>query len=135
MKKYLYLMIVALFATMSVALTSCSSDDDEPKGTDGTIVGTWRVDTMKMGDMWQVDYVRFKENGTYESVAVINVTGELDLVPDSGTWHRDGNNITIDGLTAPIKELNDKKMVLGIGGGSITYNRCPDSEMDRYLDD
>lgn len=30
MKKYLYLFFVALFATMSVALTSCGDDDDEP---------------------------------------------------------------------------------------------------------
>ncbi len=30
MKKYLYLLFVALFATMSVALTSCGDDDDEP---------------------------------------------------------------------------------------------------------
>lgn len=30
MKKYLYLLFVALFATMSFALTSCGDDDDEP---------------------------------------------------------------------------------------------------------
>ncbi len=30
MKKYLYLLFVALFATMSFSLTSCGDDDDEP---------------------------------------------------------------------------------------------------------
>lgn len=30
MKKYLYFLFVALFATMSFALTSCGDDDDEP---------------------------------------------------------------------------------------------------------
>lgn len=30
MKKYFYLFFVALFATMSFTLTSCSDDDDEP---------------------------------------------------------------------------------------------------------
>lgn len=32
MKKYIYLLFVALFATMSFSLTSCSDDDDEPNG-------------------------------------------------------------------------------------------------------
>ena len=44
MKKYLYF-FVALFATMSFTLTSCSDDDDEPNGNNGskssfTIKGT-----------------------------------------------------------------------------------------------
>lgn len=30
MKKYLYLLFVAIFAIMSVALTSCGDDDNEP---------------------------------------------------------------------------------------------------------
>lgn len=30
MKKYFYFLFVALFATMSFALTSCGDDDDEP---------------------------------------------------------------------------------------------------------
>lgn len=35
MKKYLYF-FVALFATMSLTLTSCSDDDDEPNGDNGS---------------------------------------------------------------------------------------------------
>ena len=35
MKKYLYF-FVALFATMSFTLTSCSDDDDEPNGNNGS---------------------------------------------------------------------------------------------------
>lgn len=34
MKKYLSLLFVALFATMSFALTSCGDDNDEPEGGD-----------------------------------------------------------------------------------------------------
>jgi len=44
MKKYLYLFFVALFATMSVTLTSCG-DDDEDEANDNPLVGTW-VGTM-----------------------------------------------------------------------------------------
>lgn len=36
MKKYLHLLFVALFATMSFALTSCGDDDDEPDGGNDT---------------------------------------------------------------------------------------------------
>ena len=36
MKKYLHLLLVALFATMSFALTSCGDDDDEPNGGNGS---------------------------------------------------------------------------------------------------
>ena len=35
MKKYLSLLFVALFATMSFALTSCGDDNDEPEGGNG----------------------------------------------------------------------------------------------------
>lgn len=36
MKKYLHLLLVALFATMSFALSSCGDDDDEPNGCNGS---------------------------------------------------------------------------------------------------
>lgn len=35
MKKYLHLLFVALFATLSFALTSCGDDNDEPDGGNG----------------------------------------------------------------------------------------------------
>lgn len=35
MKKYFYLLMVAFFATMSFALTSCGDDDDEPNDGNG----------------------------------------------------------------------------------------------------
>ena len=134
MKKYLYLLFVALFATMSFSLVSCGDDDDEPNVKNGNIVGTWKVETMKIdNDWWQVDYVRFKENGTYESVAVVSFMGNIDTEKDSGRWSIDGDKITMDGQTATIKQLNDKKMVLVLAGASITYNKCADSEMNAYL--
>lgn len=36
MKKYLHFLFVALFATLSFALTSCGDDDDEPNGGNGS---------------------------------------------------------------------------------------------------
>ena len=89
MKKYFYFLFVALFATMSFLLTSCGDDDDAPNGGNGNIVGTWKVETMKVdNDWWQVDYVRFNENGTYESVAVVSFMGEVDTEKDNGTWSK-----------------------------------------------
>ena len=134
MKKYLYLLFVAIFATLSFSLTSCGDDDDEPNGGNGSVVGTWKVETMKTSDdWWQVDYFRFKENGTYESVEVISFMGKIETEKDSGTWSKNGDRLTIDGTTATIKELSGNKMVLNLGGATITYNKCADSEMNQYL--
>lgn len=61
MKKYFYLFFVALFATMSFALTSCSDDDDEPNDlTTGkmelTIDGKKHVFTHSMANVNGCDY-------------------------------------------------------------------------------
>lgn len=49
LKKYLYLVMVALFATLPFALTSCGDDDDEGSGSNGgSLMGTV---TMKFGNL------------------------------------------------------------------------------------
>lgn len=135
MKKYFYLLFIALFTTMSVSLIGCSKDnDDEPSDTNNSIVGTYKVDVMNAGsDMWQIDYLNFKENGTYTSVSVMHVMGYDSTEKGSGTWSVSGDKITIDGLTGTIKTLNSSKMVITLGSGEIVYNRCSYSEMEKYL--
>lgn len=49
LKKYLYLVVVALFAALPFALTSCGDDDDEGSGSNGgSLMGTV---TMKFGKL------------------------------------------------------------------------------------
>ena len=40
MKKQLFLLAAMLLAVMSISLTACGDDNDEP-GSGGDIVGTW----------------------------------------------------------------------------------------------
>ena len=135
MRKYFYLFFLTLFTTMSFTLTSCGDDNDEPNGGDnGNIVGTWKVEVIEIdNDWWQVDYIRFNESGTYESVSVVSYMGEIDTEKDYGTWSKKGNKLTIDGKTGTIKELSGNKLVLYYEGITITYKKCADSELDRYL--
>lgn len=56
-EKYLKLLFVALFATMTFAFTACGDDDDEPS-SNSVLVGTWdmvKATTYYMGDT-DVDY-------------------------------------------------------------------------------
>ncbi|WP_223301103.1 hypothetical protein [Prevotella sp. MGM2] len=74
MKKYFYLFFVALFATMSFALTSCSDDDDEPNDPNNgkmelTIDGKKHVFTNTMADV----------NGNDYSCLVYNNDNELNF--------------------------------------------------------
>lgn len=127
------LLMVAIFAALTLSLTACGDDDDESIDPNASVVGTWKVNTMHLDDdWWQVDYIRFNENGTYQSVAVVCFMGDADLEKDSGTWSKKGDKMTIDGATATILQLDSKKMVLEYAV-KVTYEKCPDSEMDQYL--
>ena len=53
MKKYLFLMLllfIGVFAT--TAFTSCSSDDDDSKVQDLSIVGTWKDQSKTKDAVW-----------------------------------------------------------------------------------
>ena len=49
MKKYLYLLFVALFATLSFSLTSCGDDDDEPNGGSSPASSSFTIDGVSFG--------------------------------------------------------------------------------------
>lgn len=53
MKKYLKLLFVALFATMSFSLVSCGDDDNDEPAASSELVGTWdltKETTVFMGE-------------------------------------------------------------------------------------
>ena len=140
MTKYLKLLLVALFATMTLSLASCKDDNDEPEG--GDLVGTWMADQQPAN----IEYLQFKSNGDF---AKIDVPGEMwddpDLKPIApetevmkGKWTRNGDIINIvydDGVktSCKIEKITSKQLhviVLGIKG---VYERVPDSTVDKYL--
>ena len=93
MKKYLYLLIVALFATMSFTLTSCGDDNDEPNGgndskssftINGTAFGTnddWAwVQNLEAQDVATFQAQLSTSNGEYPWV---EMTIDTKAVKDS----------------------------------------------------
>lgn len=135
MKKYLKLLFVALFATMTLSLYSCKDDKDEPEGSD--LVGTWMVDQSPLG----IEYLQFKSNGDF---AKINVPGELyeelgmKTEVEKGKWTRDGNTINIvysDGFKTSVKieKITSKQLHVIVLGIKAVYERVPDSTVDKYL--
>ena len=87
MKKYLYLLLVAIFATMPLVLTSCG-DDDEPDGGNATeamikkyIVGEeWSIVEVEIDGSW-VKYPDYRE---YIRPYAINL--KLDTDGSFWTW-------------------------------------------------
>ena len=132
--------MVTLFAMLSFALSSCSSDDDEILSSDD-IVGTWKWDsfgTDATEDFFGEQYVQFNANGQYIEVDIdgYGSEGEVDVM--RGQWKRSGNTITISGngipsTTTEISELTDTKLTLITLGVPMSYKRVDDSEIEQYL--
>lgn len=79
MKKYFKLLMVALFATLSLTLPSCGDDDD---ATDNSLVGTWTA-----VDEGTVITATFNSNGTLALNEVYD--GYTDNY--TGTWQVNGD--------------------------------------------
>ena len=142
MKKYFYLFFVALFATISFALTSCS--DDEPNDSNNeNIVGTWERTTNIDDDWWQKDYIQFQSNGTSISITDVHFMGESDVSVEYGTWIKKGNSLTVkahnpsdDGMDiddGTIKKLTKTELIINAGGLELSFVRVDDSAIDKYL--
>lgn len=140
MKKYLYQFMVTLFAMLSFALSSCSSDDDEILSSDD-IVGTWKWDsfgTDATEDFFGEQYIQFNTNGQYIEVDIdgYGSEGEVDVI--RGQWKRSGNTITISGngiptTTTEISNLTDTDLTLITLGVPMSYKRVDDSAIDSYI--
>ena len=77
---------MALFATMSFALTSCG-DDDDPVGN-GRIVGTWENISELASEVGFKQYVKFQNDGKYYEVNIYDYDGEVTVL--KGNWAKDG---------------------------------------------
>lgn len=105
MKKYLYLLFVAMFATISVALTSCGDDDNEPSAG-GKYACNLTVNGIKLpsktiaGEIWS-------HNGfSALTVWVNDATNENYLIFET---------TDIDGLTDGVNITDDCSIALSLG--------------------
>lgn len=133
MKKYLNLFFVALFATMSITLTSCGSDDDEPSTSD--LVGTWKSDGGVMEQMGLTQYIRFSSNGRYDEVNLDEGVFDDHLY---GDYEVTGTVLSITGgnlygISSTIVNVTSKTLTIKTAGISQDYVKVADSEMDKYL--
>ena len=144
MERYIKLLFVALFATMSFALTSCGDDNDEPDDPNNiSLVGTWEHTITFSADWWQTAYTQIKNDGTYIAITDVYCMGYSDVSVEYGKWTRNGNKLTLkaddpsDGGiyidTVTIIKLTKTDLVLSAGGLEYSCTRVDDSIVEEYL--
>ena len=85
---------VVLSLVLSISITSCGDDNDEPEGN--SIVGTWLLSIQEGdGEYWYCQYV-FNSNGTF----VVKDWNSDDPEPaefeDGGIWSISNDMLTLD---------------------------------------
>lgn len=159
MKKYYYLLVAMMMAVMTIGLTACGDDNDEPEG--GEIVGTWFCDTnQRIIDTFDNIYAsgealyQFKANGTYIAVDIAYYTDEWadamsydeeftnpDIIIERGTYHLSGNKLRLEPNDNSYKityecEVKSNSMTLTFKDGIVfafNFTRVPDSRIEKYL--
>ena len=143
MTKYFKLLMVALFATMSFAFTSCGDDDEPDDPNNESLVGTWERTTNIDEDWWQKDYIQFKNDGTSISITDVHFMGQSDVSVEYGNWSKNGNKLTVkadnpsgDGIdidNGTIKKLTNTELILSAGGMELSFTRVDDDAIEEYL--
>ena len=125
MKTKLFNMSLAA-AVVILVMTGCNGNN--PSG--GGLIGTWKVSFMSTF----VGYERYQKDHT---MIHIEVYDDGDVIKDLYTWEVDGDVLTTKderGRTESCTYTVNGNTMVRTQGISITYTRCPDSEMDYYLE-
>ena len=140
MKKFYFFLTVMLLALVSVGVTSCGDDKDEPVNSD--IVGTWQVKGYdEDGDAYE-NLVQFTKNGKWHSVDIYYEFDETDVDVEHGTYSVSGDKVMVtytdDGhsITETFTyEVKGDKLTLSYEYYPVTvvYTRVKDSVIERYL--
>lgn len=141
-----------ILAVMSLTLSSCGDDNDEPGGNTDSIIGTWSCDESQnvyndvLSDMWKelYHYIQFRKDGTCIAVDYAIYTDEWadyfgkneDIRVNKGSYAINGNQLLIsddDGNTQVTFKINGNKMVLTSSLVVEHYTRVSDSVIERFL--
>lgn len=155
MKKYLTVMVAVMLAAMSLGLSACGDDKDEPKGTNAKdLIGTWESDIVRDGvDAMEFFYesgeslIQFRNDGTMVSVNVLVLKDEYvfdgkkeDIEVEYGTWRVEGDKIYREGEDGAEEvmtfKVKGKALTLTTTSGiiaSLTFTKVPDSRINKYL--
>ena len=133
-------MTVMFLALVSVSVTSCGDDKDEPVNSD--IVGTWQVKGIDEDGEAYENLVQFTQNGKWHSVEIYYEFDETDVDVEHGTYSVSGNKVIVtytdDGhsisQTFNYEVKGDKLMLSYLDYPVvITYIHVNDSVIERYL--
>lgn len=140
MKKFYFFLTVILLALVSVGVTSCGDDNDEP--TNSNIVGTWQVKGIDdEGEAFE-NLVQFTKNGKWHAVDIYYEYDETDVDVEHGTYTVSGDNVMVtytdDGhsITETFTyQVKGDKLTLSYEYYPLTvvYTRVKDSVIERYL--
>lgn len=137
MKKYLHLLFVALFATMSFALISCGDDDDEPSAggkyaCNLTVGGTKFPSKTIAGEIWNhngFDALTVWVNDATNEDWLIFETTEIDGLADGVNITTDctidlniGDDIFVGGAEAKSGSVTVKKVDLNAKTISVQFS-------------
>lgn len=140
MKKLYYFLAVMLLALVSVGVTSCGDDDDEPKSSD--LVGTWQLKAIDEDGATYESLVQFTKNGKWNSVDIYTDEVGVQVEVEQGTYTVSGNRITVsyteDGQTLNESftyEVKGDKLMLTYDDYpvAVTLIRVKDSVIEQYL--
>lgn len=156
MKQIKTLFLLLVVTLMSISLTACGDDNDEPGG--GDIVGTWEADYIDWfvgnGQSGVLEsqskvYIRFYDDNTYISISDFVYSDEWveifgvekhEIEIDRGTYKITGNTISIQSTTDPEStsmpatfNVKGNKMTLIALGLTLTFTRISDSVINKYL--
>lgn len=93
-------MAVALLATLSIGVSSCSDDDKYSPATDESIVGTWACDWAydeEEDDYPWRDVLTFGADGSYTDTYQEQRDGEIESGKTyTGSWSLNGDKLTLN---------------------------------------
>ena len=109
MKKYLYFFFVAIFATMSVALTACGSDDEPEDGTanNSTIVVNGKsYKVFPSSDLWGMSGWRESTKGGNFYIQLEDENNTIfEFWYNSNTMPGNGDDFSKMGLTMSYDQI------------------------------
>ncbi len=124
MKKYLFLMLLMLIgAFVTTTITGCSSDDDDSKVQDLSIVGTWEDESKMKDAVWT-----FNQDGKGNCEEKMSAISYVIAF----TYTFDGNTLTIsspkNGKTynqtyKVVVNKTNKMKVTGEDGTTISFTK------------
>lgn len=130
MKKYLQLLFVALFATVSFALTSCGDDNDEPDNGNGK--SSFTVNGQAYGIHEDTGATPTFTNVTSQNRSQVDIEVYPAKSDDSDLYPRVHVNIESDALPTPVA----KGAKLSIKDNNSTYSEMTTGfmEVTRYTE-